>query len=155
MAENRFKGNLPDYTPLDHSLQKRWQETASLQLGFSNATGKCHFRVWYNKEAPKDSDNRLLSAKIDMSPMTMNLILNCMRAMANGTYSGDTFNIGFKTMFATLSRSCGATTCGSPMPSLASWNFGTNGFGPTCPFACQSNRAATIFSISNGVYWYG
>ena len=104
MAENRFKGNLPDYTPLDHSLQKRWQETASLQLGFSNATGKCHFRVWYNKEAPKDSDNRSLSAKIDMSPMTMNLILNCMRAMANGTYSGDTFNIGFKTMFAGQQR---------------------------------------------------
>lgn len=95
--------NFPDWTPLDHTLQRRYEKTATLNWGFSNNSGKVSLAVWYNDEAPKDGDKNQ-RAKIDMSPMTAKVILNAIRLMANGQLEKDAFNIAFKSIYSGQQR---------------------------------------------------
>ena len=95
--------NFPDWTPLDHTLQRRYEKTATLNWGFSNNSGKVSLAVWYNDEAPKDGDKNQ-RAKIDMSPMTAKVILNAIRLMANGQLEKDAFNIALKSIYSGQQR---------------------------------------------------
>lgn len=95
--------NFPDWTPLDHSLQRRYEKTATLNWGFSNNSGKVSLVVWYNDEAPKEND-KSQRAKIDMTPMSAKVILNALKLMANGQLEKDAFNIAFKSIYAGQQR---------------------------------------------------
>lgn len=103
MAGYQGPTNYPDWTPLDHPLQRRYERSASLQVGVSNTTGKISIVVWYNDEG-RDENGKPLRAKIQMSPFTFARIMSIMRGMADGRISKERVYVNLKNRYSGQQR---------------------------------------------------
>lgn len=101
MMSNRFKA--PEWTSLDHTNQRRTQNTATLNVFFSNLSGKVGFSVWYNKEAPEEN-GRSQRARIAMTALEINRVFTTMRMMAEGKITLESWSLSFKSDYAGQQR---------------------------------------------------
>lgn len=90
--------NFPEWTALDHINQRRKERSATLNVIFSNRTGKTGFNVWYNQEAP-DESGKSQRAKIVMTPLELNRILTTMELMARKQITKDSWTLCFKSLY--------------------------------------------------------